>query len=92
MAIISLSEAKEHLRVDQNNEDTLIQIYINAADEYIANYLNSASYPKNNAIKAAALLVVGGLYENREQYGEAEIKENPAVKNLLYPYRVRLGL
>lgn len=92
MAIVSLSEAKSHLRVDQSAEDSLIQLYIDAADEYIANYLNNASYPKNSAIKAAALLIVGGLYENREQYGEAEIKESPAVKNLLFPYRRKMGI
>lgn len=92
MAIVSLSEAKEHLRVDQSYEDTIIQLYIDAADEYISNYLNDAGYPKTNAIKAAALLIIGGLYENREQYGDAEFKEIPAVYGLLFPYRKRMGV
>lgn len=92
MALISLSEAKSHLRVDQSDEDTLIQAYVDAAIDYIGNFLNCANYPQAASIKAAALLIVGDLYENREGAGEKEIKKNPAVENLLYPYRVRLGI
>lgn len=99
MAIVSLSEAKSHLRVDQSNEDTLIQIYIDAAVDHVREYLNGeikgeldspVSTPAS--IKAAIFLLVGDLYENREAGSEAEIKRNPAVDALLYPYRVRLGL
>lgn len=81
-----------HLRVDQSTEDTLIQIYIDAAQDYIEQFLNTMDYPVNSAIKAAALLIVGDLYENREGAGEKEIKENPAVMRLLYPYRQDIGI
>lgn len=99
MAIVSLSEAKDHLRVNQTTEDTLIQLYIDAASDYVREYLNGeikgeldspVSTPA--AIKAAALLLIGDLYENREAGGVDEIKRNPAVGALLYPYRVRLGI
>lgn len=92
MALISLSEAKEHLKVDQSDEDTLIQIYIDAAVDYIGNFLNNDGFPYKPAIKAAALLVVGDLYENRKGGADKDIKANPAVMNLLYPYRLEIGI
>lgn len=89
--VISLSEAKAHLRITHTAEDTLIQAYMNAANDYIKNFLNVNTVPNNASTKAAALLIVGGLYENRESMGEKEIKENPAVKSLIYPYRKNIG-
>lgn len=99
MAIVSLSEAKSHLKVDQSDEDTLIQLYIDAAVTHVREYLNGeikgeldspVSTPA--AIKAAILLLVGDLYENREGANVQEVKRNPAVDRLLFPYRVRMGL
>jgi hypothetical protein len=45
---------------------------------------------------SAALLIVGDLYENREgavvaKASSVSITPNPAVVNLLYPYRVEIG-
>lgn len=97
MAIITLSEARLHLRaatyVDSPDpEDTIISVYISAAEDYITRYLDREILPVNGSIKAAALLIVGDLYENREGAGEVEIKENPAVKRLLFPYRRNIGI
>lgn len=98
--IVTLDEAKKHLRADPSgDDDTLITLYIEAAEDYIRNYLNAEipgdehsppEYPA--AIKAAALLLIGGMYENRESHGEKDIKENPAVTSLLHPYREGLGV
>jgi hypothetical protein len=38
------------------------------------------------AIKAAILLIVGGLYANRDQIGE-QVYENPMFDLLISPYR-----
>ncbi|MEO0375586.1 MAG: head-tail connector protein, partial [Cyanobacteria bacterium P01_A01_bin.17] len=65
--------------MDQTTEDTLIQLYVDAAKEHIGEYLNRPQYPSNSAIKAAALLIVGDLYENREAAGNRAMRENPAV-------------
>lgn len=99
MAVVSLSEAKNHLRVDQSAEDALIQVYLDAAIDYVRNFLNTdipgeldSPVSTPSAIKAAIYLIVGGLYEHREQYSEVDIKENPAVKNLLFPYRRGMGI
>lgn len=90
--MITLAEAKAHLRVDQDDEDTTIQLYIDAARDYIGKYINNSNYPATASVKAAGLLVIGDLYENREGAGEKVIIENPAVARLLHPYREGLGI
>ena len=92
MAIITLTEAKHHLRITDTSEDTILQLYIDAAEEYITTFLDRQYVPRNAAVKAAALLTVADLFENREGAGDKDIKENPAVMRLLYPYRSNLGL
>jgi uncharacterized phage protein (predicted DNA packaging) len=99
MAIITLTEAKDHLRVQESDEDALISLYIEAAEAEIKNYINrdipivSGTSSKLPApIKAAALLLVSDLFENRDGAADKIMNENPAIKRLLYPYRDRLGI
>lgn len=96
--IVSLAEAKAHLRVLDTSEDALITLYMGAASENIASYLNRAIPTDNSgiipsSIKAACLLMIGDLFENREaQIMGGGVVENPAVKNLLYPHRKGIGI
>lgn len=92
MALITLTEAKNHLRVDQDAEDSTIQIYINAAIDYIGKYLNNETIPESPSVKAAGLLIVGDLYENRASQSEVRIYKNNTVDSLLSPYRENMGL
>lgn len=79
MSIVTLSEAKLHCRVDHNDEDTLIQLYLDAAELSVANFLDRNVYAStiaqgtdtagiviNAPIKSAILLLVGHYYANRE--------------------------
>lgn len=52
-----------------------------------AGYTNAAAVPA--ALRAAILLVLGELYENREASAAKPLSEIPAVRRLLDPYRVR---
>lgn len=97
--IVSLQETKQHLRVDQDAEDDLIALYIKAAHEYVENYLDSNIPGINDSpeaipfsIKAAALLLIGGMYQNREDTIPTNLKENSAVQNLLQPFRLNIGV
>lgn len=90
--IVTLAQAKSHLRVTDTSEDTLIGIYIDAAEDYITKYLNTSPVPQAPSVKAAALLIIGDLFENREGASDKEIYENPAVLRLLYPYREGLAI
>ena len=90
--IVSLDEAKEHLRVDGDDEDGLIQIYMDAAEERIKNYLDR-DIPENPAVKLAALMLIAGYYDLREdQVVGGTVEENPAVKRLLFPLRDKMGV
>lgn len=98
---VTLAQAKSHLRVTQSSEDSTIQIYISAASQTIRNFLNLRLLPGEGQpspnipadIQAAALLIIGGMYETRSDkiIGE-RLAENPSLMNLLMPYRARMGV
>lgn len=107
MSITTLSEAKLHLRVDHSDEDTLIQVYLDAAELSVANYLNRTLYASsagsdldglvmNAAIKGAVLLQVGNLYASREsvsqQPGNYMVELPLGLKWLIDPYRIEMGV
>lgn len=68
--LFSLAEAKQHLRVDHSDDDTLIETYADAAVSRVLQYCNIATVPTGDipiaAFKASALLTLGALYENRD--------------------------
>ncbi|OYQ76051.1 head-tail connector protein [Wohlfahrtiimonas chitiniclastica] len=104
--MIDLSVAKQHLRIDHDSEDELIQMQIEAAIEYAAKYLNRSIIAHehdrkmqrdiviNSSIKAAVLLVLGTLYENRENeiVGSITSPLKFGTKALLDPYRIKMGV
>lgn len=100
MSILTLTEAKLHLRVDGSAEDALIQDCIDAADDHIAQYLgrsvpwvDATSQPVAipASVKQAAKLLVGDYYANRESQGD-KMERNAAADYLLHFYRVGIGV
>lgn len=92
MATVTLAQAKKHIRVTHSLEDDMIQMYMDAADDWIKNFLNQEQIPQKSAVKAAALLIIEDLYRNRGTTIEQAVVKNPAVDSLLYPYRVEIGI
>lgn len=97
-SLIDLSRAKNHLRVLHSGDDALIQLLINAAVQHVYDCLDRAAddpalSPEGPraALAAAALLIVGDLYQNRESKQSNAIADNPTVARLLNPYR-RVGV
>ena len=90
--MLTLAETKLHLRVDHNDEDTLIQALMDTATAACADYLNMEAADLVVAvpapIKSAALLLIGSLYEQRESQGDRPYNRNPTFEALLNPYRV----
>ncbi|WP_322997219.1 head-tail connector protein [Castellaniella sp.] len=92
--MMTLDEVKLHLRVDHDDEDSLISEYLDTAIYAAANYLNMdygnlATDPDTPApIKAAVLLQVADLYVNRERQADKPYYANLTYERLLNPYRV----
>lgn len=87
---VSLELAKKHLRIQHNDEDTEITLYLNAAVDWTLTYTNRASVPEGAefAFDAAALLMMAGMYENREAVITGTIQaEIPTARRLIDPYR-----
>jgi len=105
MTVLTQSEIAQHLRLGADEEsaeaDTL-QRLADAAQDHASQYLgrpipwqdaDGNAVPVPASVKAAMLLIVGDLYENREaQVIGATVAENPTVERLLHFYREGLGL
>ena len=90
MSILSIDLVKKHIKVDGTDEDTEIQLYIDAAEQYVNDFCDNKTTPFTTLpapVKAAILLIVGDLYENREMQVVKELYQNPAAENLLLHYR-----
>lgn len=85
--LFTLAEAKEHLRVDHEDDDVLIQTYADAAVARVLQYCNIATVPSGDipeaAFKVAALIALGDIYANREP----AMHDGSAIRMLIDPYR-----
>lgn len=88
MSITDLATAKAHLRIDHDNEDIMIQAYIDAAEKHVNDWCDRAEEWKMfpAPVASAVLLIVGDLYANREAQGP-QLYRNQTVEFLLQPYR-----
>lgn len=96
--LITLNDARLHLRVDTTDDDAAIQAYITAASASIYTYIGDQIYTDNTHatirpdVMSACKLLVGDLYRFRDsssrERGEGSAGYLPVyVMSLLYPYR-----
>jgi uncharacterized phage protein (predicted DNA packaging) len=67
--MLSVSEAKEYLRIDNDEEDRIIASLIIAATEYVQNVMRRSfdEFDKvPESVNQAVLLTVATMYENRQ--------------------------
>ena len=90
--MIDLNDAKHYLGVDLEDDDALITSLIAAATAASADYLglplDQMTTTVPSPIKAATLLLVNDLYENRTSQGDRQLYQNATYERLLNPYRV----
>ncbi|MBR9648598.1 head-tail connector protein [Clostridium tyrobutyricum] len=86
--VISLEEAKLYLRVEGDEEDTLITDFITASEEICEGILR---YPLSeldtvpDTVKQTVLVAAANMYEKRESF---EVKEILGIMTrLLFSYR-----
>lgn len=87
---LTLEKAKKHLRVDFDDDDEMIQLYLDAANAWALRYCNRDAVPAGAEFEfdAAALLTMADLYENREAQTANVLHENISARRLLDPYRL----
>mgnify|MGYP002621079388 FL=1 len=70
MAILTLEEAKTWLRVDGEDEDSLIEMLIGAAETYLHNATEIQFDGTNQLAKLFCLVLCADWYENRDLIGQ----------------------
>lgn len=99
----TVAEVKTHIRVEiDDEEDTLIQDYIDSAIRYIESYINQKLYEDrvpeeesngtifNASHRQALYLIVGQWYRYREDTSTSDMHAlSVGVKQLLDPIRKR---
>jgi len=88
--MLDLDDVKLHLRVDATTEDDLIEGLMATATSAVSNHLDGMVLDDTAPapIKAAALLLLADLYENRSASTERPLYRNDLFERLLQPYRV----
>ncbi len=90
--MLTLDEAKLHLRVDTTADDDLIERLMAAATAAVGNHLDNPAITLDTTapapLKSAALMLVADLYENRTSQVERPLHSNATFNALLQPYRV----
>jgi len=81
--IITLEEAKLYLRVDANDDDSLITLQIKAAEEYLKNSTGKTFDDTNPIAKLLCMLYVQNLYDNRTYTVSLNEKTSLAAAGLL---------
>lgn len=83
----TLSEVKSAIHVDHNDDDTLIQAYMDAAEQVMLRFCNVTLVPKGQeaVFKVAGFLTVGAFYDGRS--GENADGLPVDARKLIWPYR-----
>lgn len=96
VALVSLAEAKKHLRVEHQDDDADIYMKAEQATEIVVDYLKKPDHGWTHAdvpfrVNAAILLVLTALYDDRDKAemlrGLADGDRGNPVVGLLYRMR-----
>lgn len=90
VALVTLEAAKEHLRIDADDQNDEVTDRINDASDIVIDYLKRPDHGWTDEtvpgqVRASVLLVLGALWVNRDGVGDAVDLDpiSPAVVSLL---------
>ena len=100
--MLTLETIKQHCRVDDSTDDTLLYQYRQAAIEVLQQQTSRRWYesadeipeddpcglPYNSAVNNAMLLLIGHWYTHREQMGDVMHELPNGFWALVQPYRI----
>lgn len=83
----TLAEVKAAIHVDHDDDDGLIQTYMDAAERAMLRFCNISlvPYEQEAVFKTAGFLTVGAFYDGRS--GEEGDGLPTAARKLIWPYR-----
>lgn len=83
----TLEEVKQAIHVDHNDDDAVIQAYMDASELALLRFCNLSLVPfgQQAVFKAAGFLTVGAFYDGRS--GEEGDGLPAAARRLVWPYR-----
>ena len=86
--LYSLDEVKLHLKVEGNDDDTLITAMMDAAEQQVLQYcsISLVPYGKEATFKVAALMTISAMYDNRSGAVEADLPAS--ARSLINAYRL----
>ena len=87
--IVTVDEAKTHLRIESDEENAFIESLIAQAQAAAEDFCRvTFSEPAPEPVRLAVLLMVAHYYENRDTpERQIYVTLRMAFENLLYPYR-----
>lgn len=89
---ISLIELKEHLRIEDDYDDVMLESYLSLAKKYILSQtgLTEEQTENKDELAFAVLALAGDFYENRIHSVTIQNKPNPIVESILAMHSVNL--
>ncbi len=99
-SIITYEQAKMHLRITSDAEQSEIEIAMAAAQSHMLQYMGLDVMPGQDEspedvpseLVMVALMFTAGFYECRTSHTTNAILENPFVLALMNPYRENMGV
>ena len=87
--VVSVAEAKAHLRLESDEENAFIESLIEQAQAVAEDYCRvTFESPAPEPVRLAVLLMVAHYYENRDTpERQIYVTLRMAFESLLYPYR-----
>jgi len=81
--ILELEEVKKWIRLDADDEDDIVQMLINAAEEYLVNATGKSFAEANNLAKLFCLVLIAEWYDDRKLIGQVTEKIRFTIDSIL---------